>query len=288
MKRFLLFFVCLLLFQSVGSPSQAKTGDALRYLPVQDAGRLKPFDSFSREMLEIIYGKTTYENREAYEVVLTWMLLPSAWQDKKIFEVRNFQVLESLKLSKEQRYFSGDELFTNDRFSQLRQELQAKRETKEKLNPYFQALQRIENQFLVFREIASGRLLKMIPPKEGRDWIAVADFDETQQAAFLDVTKSFVHLISAVSQKASAAEISQTGEALDKAVHQFEGQARASNPGLYPSASDMKIEVHYNDFHPFRWAYIFYVLAALVLMIVWILDKKILMRGAWVLLLAGP
>ena len=58
----------------------------LRELPVQDGGRIKSFDSFARESLELIYGKQKFEGRPAHEIVLTWALLPEAWKDKKIFE----------------------------------------------------------------------------------------------------------------------------------------------------------------------------------------------------------
>lgn len=275
----LAFFISLSAF--------AKVGDALKYLPVQDGGRIKPYDSFAREMLEIVYGKSKFEGREASEIVLTWMLSPQAWQDKKIFEVRNHQVLEAMKLSKEQRYFSGEELFAGDRFSLLRQELQSKRESKEKLNPYFQALQRLENQFFVFQEIASGRMLKVLPPKEGTSWISVADLSADQQEKFLDITKAFVNHIGAIAKGDDAAAIEQAAKSLDESVLKFEEGARAINPSLYNHDAKIKVEVSYNNFHPFRWAYIFYFLAATLILLVWILSKENLMKLAWVMLAVG-
>ncbi|WP_373999434.1 cytochrome c biogenesis protein [Bdellovibrio bacteriovorus] len=280
MKNILL--VAMALFMAV--PAFAKDGDALKYLPVQDGGRIKPYDSFSREMLEIVYGKTKYEGRAATEIVMTWMLSPQAWQDKKIFEVRNHQVLTSMNLPKDQRYFSGEELFASDRFNLLRQELQAKRETKEKLNPYFQALQRLENQYFVFQEIAAGRMLKIVPPKEGDAWIAVADMDATMQEKFMDFTKAFVNHIGAV---AAASDTSATGKELDAKVAAFEEAAKANNPALYDHATKIKAEVHYNSFHPFRWAYIFYFLGFIVLLLVWTLKKESLMKAAWVFIGLG-
>ncbi|KYG60412.1 cytochrome C biogenesis protein [Bdellovibrio bacteriovorus] len=280
MKNILI--VAMALFMAV--PAFAKDGDALKYLPVQDGGRIKPYDSFSREMLEIVYGKTKYEGRAATEIVMTWMLSPQAWQDKKIFEVRNHQVLTSMNLPKDQRYFSGEELFAGDRFNLLRQELQAKRDTKEKLNPYFQALQRLENQYFVFQEIAAGRMLKIVPPKEGDAWISVADMDATMQEKFMDFTKAFVNHIGAV---AAASDTSATGKELDAKVAAFEEAAKANNPALYDHATKIKAEVHYNNFHPFRWAYIFYFLAFTVLLLVWTLKKESLMKIAWVFLGLG-
>lgn len=279
-------FLVLILTSLLSISAFAKTGDALKYLPVQDGGRIKPYDSFAREMLEIIYGKPTFEGRAATEIVLTWMLSPQAWQGKKIFEVRNHQVLEAMKLSKEQRYFSGEELFSSDRFQLLRQELQSKRETKEKLNPYFQAVQRLENQFFIFQEIAAGRMLKVLPPKEGDAWIAVADLPAEQQEQFLEITKAFVGHIGAVTQEDSA-QFAQTGVALDEAVLKFSNAARAANPNAYDQDTKIKAEVFYNDFHPFRWAYILYFLAATAILLVWILNKEALMKLAWVMLIGG-
>lgn len=262
----------------------AKPGDALKTLPVQDGGRIKPYDSFAREMLEIVYGKSKYERRNATEIVLTWMLAPQSWEDKKIFEVRNHQVLEALKLPKDQRYFTGAEIFGNERFSLLRQELQGKRESKEKLNPYFQALQRLENQFFTFQEVAAGRMLKLVPPKEGDTWLAVAEMEPAQQEAFMEVTKAFVNHIGAMASEQSTTE---TGNALDAAVGKFQEVAKAQNPALYDHDSVIRAEVHYNEFHPFRWAYVSYFLAFIFLLLVWTLNKPGIERFAWIFLVGG-
>lgn len=280
MKKFLVLAMTLLF--SIGV--FAKSGDAIKSLPVQDSGRIKPYDSFAREMLEIVYGKTSYEKRAATEIVMTWMLSPQAWQDKKIFEVRNHQVLEALKLPKDQRYFTGEEIFANERFTLLRQELQAKRESKEKLNPYFQALQRLENQFFVFQEVASGRMLKVVPPKEGNAWIAVADLSSVEQEKFLELTKAFVAYLGSVAKNDG---VEAAAQELDKAVIGFEDVARANNPALYGQESKIKAEVLYNSFHPFRWAYIFYFIAFSLLLLVWTLNKESLMKLIWAFLVCG-
>jgi cytochrome c-type biogenesis protein CcsB len=276
---FLWLFTCL-----IACSGLAKSGEAIKHLPVQDGGRIKPYDSFAREVLEIVYGKPEFEGRNATEIVMTWMLSPQAWQDKKIFEIRNHQVLEALKLPSSQRYFSGPEIFSTDRFNMLRQDLQAKREAKEKLNPYFQALQRLENQFFVFQEIAAGRMLKVVPPKDGETWVSVSDLQTPQQEKFLELTKVFVAQLGAV---ASAGDVEAAGSQLDLKVQEFMESAKANNPALYEHTDKISAEVQYNNFHPFRWAYIFYFLGFLALLLVWTLSKEPLMKAAWVLLAIG-
>lgn len=278
-KIFLLGFV--LFFSQI---VMAASGEAIKYLPVQDGGRIKPYSSFARETLEMIYGKTSFEGRPASEIVFTWMLAPQNWQSKKIFEVRNHQILKNLALPEGERYFTGDELFAGEKFQLLRQELAAKRETREKLDPYFQAVQRLENQFFTFQELAAGRLLKIVPPKEGEGWITVADMPEHIQPEFMALTKEFVKYLGAVTEGKVSEDLLKS---FDASVLAFEVKAKEENPALYDVGSRLKAEVHYNDFHPFRWAYIFYFLGFIVLLLIWALKKESLMPAAWVFLGLG-
>lgn len=280
MKR-LPLILAILLSQMVFQLSQAAPGDRLRSLPVQDAGRIKPYDTFSKEMLEIVYGKANFEGRAATEIIMTWMLSPTAWSGKKIFEVRNHDVLKALKLPTDQRYFTGDEIFGSEHFPVLMQDLNAMRESKEKLTPYFQALGRLQNQLFVFREVAGGNMLRLIPPKEGETWLAVSRFEGEQQAAFGELTKGFVAYIAAIAQNVEKSELDKVGTELDASIAKFEDLARSNNPALYADDQKIKVETFYNHFHPFRWAYIFYMLSAIVLLMLWSMDKPSWMRAAW-------
>lgn len=265
-----------------------KEGEALRALPVQADGRVKPFDSFAREMLEVVYGKQKYEKRDAYEIILTWMLAPQTWQAKELFEVRNFEVLNRLGLDTQKRYYKGEELFSGPKFSELRAELAVKRESKEKLTPYFQALQRLENQFFVFSEIATGRMIRVLPPKEGDTWIAIADMQAgLAQDKFLDLTKSFITLIGGIAEGRAEAEISAAKKDLDQKVLSFQDIARAENPAQYANETKISMESFYNRFHPFKWSYVFYLLGAVFVLFAWITSKHGVMVPAWALIIIG-
>lgn len=246
--------------------------NALSSLPVQDGGRIKPYDTFAREHLALIYGKQSFEGKPAVEIVLTWLLQPQAWEDRPFFEIRHHLVKRALKLDETSMHFSPKEILSNERLSVLMRELQSKRETKEKLDPYFQAVQRLENQLFTFREIASGRMFRIVPPKEGETWLAINEIQSPFQEAFVEISKNFVGNL-------------ETGDssAMNAAVEAFEQLARAENPSLYPKAQLMDLEVNYNIFHPFRWAYVCYFLSALAMGLLWITKKdKLLVPTAWV------
>lgn len=289
MKKLLILFFVLM-----ASMSFAKEGERIRYLPVQDAGRIKPFDTFAKETLALVYGKKTFKASEdaaavdAQWIVLTWMLSPESWKNRPLFEVTYKQVLDALELDANKKHFSGEELFGSKNFSNLMQELQNKRESKEKLTPYFQAIQRIQSQFFVFQEMATGRLLKIYPVPDKDTWLAVAEIPAEAQPVFYEISKNVAAYLGATTESgASKEQIRDAGIKLDESVMAFEEIAKKSAPDKYNVQSQMGTEVFYNDFHPFRWAYIFYLLAALTLLFIWVRNLNSGMAIAWSFLGAG-
>lgn len=310
MKKVIILFAFIISFVFFNSSEAQSLGEHLKYMPVQDGGRLKPFDTFSREMLELVYGRQKFKfdlpgekgrSVEAYIVVMTWMLSPEAWQNRPMFEVKNHQVKKVLGLNNETKYFKGEALFNNDKFILLRQELDEKRQSKEKLTPYFQALQRLENQFFVFREIASGKLLRVLPPKANESsghassssWFSVADLPVEAQQPFLNMTKNFASYLGTMAQGSeerkieNQEQISELAAKLDKSVDEFAAFARAYNPTEYEASQKVGLEVSYNSIHPFRWAYSAYILAAVFFLLVWIMDRSVFAKLGWVLVAIG-
>lgn len=284
MKFILSAFV---LFFSLNVLAASNPGiESLEALPVQEAGRIKPFDTFAKESLHLIYGKQKYKSenggevRPAVEIVMTWILQPTAWMDTPLFEIRFGELKKAFKFADDRKYYTFNEITGNERFATLMQELNSQREAKVKLDPYYQSIQRLENQVFTFREIAAGRLVRVVPPKTGDAWIGLSDMETPLQDQFVALTKAFVSYLGAVSE---GSDLSASSEALKKEVDQFKAMAKAENPALYPSDRVISTEVHYNQFHPFQWSWIFYLLAAILCMLVWTLRKNSLYQLAWVL-----
>ncbi len=268
---------------------QASMSESLSALPVQDGGRIKPFDTFAREYLNLIYGKEKFENKPAVEIVLTWVLEPNLWLEKEIFELRNLQIKNDLKLPEQKSYFTHLELTKNSRFGMLMQELSSKRETQEKLDPYYQAIQRLEEQVGIFNQIASGQRLRLVPPKQGDTWLSLPELDPEQQAAFSEITKAFVMALTAQVSEKKGEDINPLAaeSALENSVQKFETIARAANPDLYPSKAKIQLEIQYNNLHPFKWSWIFYILGSIAALLAWILARDRLYRVSWLLVILG-
>lgn len=264
-------------------------GEAIRHLPVQDAGRIKPYDTFAKELLELIYGKSKYETEKgekapAYLIVLTWMLAPDSWVTRPLFEVNHLDVKSKLGLPADKKHFTSQELFGSDKFQNLMQELNDKRESREKLTPYFQALQRLQNQMIFFRELTAGRLLRIMPSADSDTWFSVSEIPETQQKLFIDISQNVALYLGTLAEKG---DVHAAASKLDQSVFAFQDSVRALTPEKYQAGQKVSTEVMYNDIHPFRWAYIFYILAAILLLVIWIRDLKSGMPIVWALVLTG-
>lgn len=283
MKQLLVLLLLVFGFEAIANQS-------LKELPVQDAGRLKPFDTFARESLQLIYGKSTFNSQAASDIVLTWLLAPSAWDEKEFVKINRKDIKESLKLDISQSYFAPKVLFSNERLPLLIQDLRNKLQNKEKLDPYFQDVQRLENQLSLYRALTMGLALRLVPPREGDHWKAVSEFDPAWMDEFGKITKAFISYVALKERSRDSGEdLKKADQELSSAVHQFQEKARAENPGLYPALKDMHAEVHYNQLDPFKWSWILYLLAALALTAVMIqtVPSKMMYRVSWALVVAG-
>ncbi|MEQ1877464.1 MAG: cytochrome c biogenesis protein CcsA [Bdellovibrionia bacterium] len=244
----------LLLSLLIAGPVQAGSLDALQELPIQDGGRVKPFDTFARESLQLIWGKAKYNDKQAAEVVFTWYLIPEHWDAKEIIQTRRRALKEALKLPVERTYFSPKELFSNERLPLLLQDLNNRLEAKEKLDPYLQDVQRLQNQLGLYRAITAGQAVRLIPPKEGQNWLSIPESTPEWKERFAKVTAAFAQALN-----------NPSDEGLKTEIASFVDAARAENPPLYPEMSRIKTEVHFNKFHPFMWSWIAYLVCLLFL-----------------------
>lgn len=260
------------------------SNNSLNSIPVQDGGRIKPFDTFARERLKLIYGKDNIEGKPAAEIVFTWVLQPDLWMTKDLFEIRSGLLKKAMKLSEEKRYFSYIEITKNDRFSILMQELNSKRETKEKLDSYYQAIQNLENQLGSFNEIASGEALKLVPSQQDSTWRSLQNMSSEYQNVFVDLTKAFVANLVKQSEQ-SEKELNE--KKLQDAVLEFKKIAKSANPEIYPLPTKIEVELQYNELHPFRWSWVFYLTGGLLALLAWILAKTPLYWTSWVLVSIG-
>jgi ABC-type transport system involved in cytochrome c biogenesis permease subunit len=260
-------------------------GEPLESIPVQDGGRVKPFSTFARETLQLIHGKSKFEDKTATEVVMTWLLIPDHWLTTPLVEVRHSGLREALKITegKEVIRFSAQDLFTNERIPLVIQGLNTVRSRQEKLNPYFQAVQRLESQLALFQAIRSGQAIRIVPNPENDTWKSVAELEGELREAFGAVTKGFVD---SIALGAGGGKV-QANDELIKASAAFVEKARAVAPEKYADMNKISWEQHLDKFHPFKWAWICYLITFLLLLINQVSNVRGTAAGSWIFLIAG-
>lgn len=304
MNSLLILILTPIFFISGAAEAKERGTEAIRFLAVQDAGRVKPFDTLARETLELVYGADQYrtlkgELRPADEIVMTWMLLPQYWDQQKLVQITHKGLKDSLKLDANEKYFTPTELMANPRLSLVMQELGSFRVTKQKLTPYFQAVQRLETQLGMYQAVKQGQAIRVVPPapqaamSNGADgmpsppqkWTAVSELQGDLQQKFALVIRALIQALPGADGDANRPQqpADPSVPSLGFAVESFKTAARAVNPALYPSERDIAIEVHEKTLHPFKITWILYLLAAIVLAFAWHLEKKALYRAGWTL-----
>lgn len=275
---------CLIGFVSTWSTKALANDITLENWPIQDSGRIKPYDTFAREAMQLLYGKQTYKSRKATEVVLTWMLIPEYWNSIQFVQLSHAGVRQFLKIDKEERkYFSPQELLSNPRIALLFQQLRSLRTKGEKLKLFYQEAQRLENQLTMLRAIQGGYALAVWPDltSENKKWKTVQELDDSGQQAFSKITKNFVALAAGVSgdQQLSGEKKKEIVDGVNQAVQNFVQAA-----GVLKNVNMYKInaEVFYNKSNIFIWSWSFYIIASLLLLVNWFGASKKFQWAGWV------
>lgn len=230
----------------------------LQLLAIQSGGRVKPFDTFAREGAELLTGKASYRGLRAVDFVFSLAVEPQRWQHEKFLQIQHRAMKRDLGLAELENAFSPDEVLKSPRLMPLFQELDAKKKAQEKLDPYFQALQRLGSQLSFLQETVNGRALRLVPPAPGKadahgSWLGFEGFTDEQKIRFALMAAGFTQ-----------ADENARGKLPDY-VAKFAELARAQNPGIYPAEKDLSLELHFNGLHPFRWAWVLALSAAILL-----------------------
>jgi len=267
MRRALLVAGCVLAGGAVlpGSSWAAQPesrADALRIvraIPVQHQGRLKPFDSFAREVLDAITGRPQLGSEDPVASVLSMIAEPEPWQRKALIEVPFVPLRELLGMDRRATHISYDELVATRRLMRQLPAIVEKQQRDEKLtlleNETMDAFQR----FVTFNGLIEQRLA-LIPPPPGS-----VEVIWRQISPSADGGPAPQHAAARASWQALL-EAWRAGNAQQaaQAAARLADQLAALNPAAQPARWRLRLELTYNAAQPFRaaqWCYLFAALA---------------------------
>jgi cytochrome c-type biogenesis protein CcsB len=235
-------------------------------LAIQDGGRRKPVDTFAKESLIRITGRSTYADKagrswDGRDFLLSGMLETHDWKNEPMILVSLGKLIEHLSLDKSRRRFSFAELSTLPELERLANVARAKRKAEQPLERMEQEASSVEDRLTLLARITDGSAFTIVPASSaGAAWATPTEFSRYYTEAQFALAQQNL-------QRAATAYAQGDGFAFSSGSRQLREALRTLNPSVYPSEKQLRLESTYNHFEAFYRAVWFYGFALVVLLI---------------------
>ena len=235
--------------EGIVGPSQLDLS-AVRHLAVQANGRVRPLDTYARELVLTVTGRETFEHFDPVDLVLSWTVHPKAWSLRPVIYCPNKALKAALELDAEQSRFPLDMLLENQKLAELARQGRAREQAASTME---REAATVQDRVGLLQAVFAGSVLALVPG--GTDaqtsWISLAQLDQMDPPSATRVREVFTAYLDA------SPKLGESAVALETAMREKGGAA-------YPSSRTLDLELAYNRFRPFRTSWEMF-LAALVL-----------------------
>jgi len=235
-------------------------------LAIQDGGRRKPVDTFARETLIKITGRSTYTSGaktwQATDFILSMLLDTHDWKKEPMILVSLGELKQRLELPEQQRRFSFNQLTALPELNTLANQAHAVQKAEKPLSRLQSEVLSVTARLGLFAHVMDGSafLLAPAPEKATDPWIvppAFAQYYNEQQ--FVPVQTQL--------QAMANAYVKGDTFAFGRAANQLRDNLRQLSPKIYPDESQLRLEYFYNNWDGFYRAAWSYGIALLLLSI---------------------
>ncbi len=248
MMRLFLALLCVL------PAAHALDFSPLEQIPIQEAGRKKPYLVFSQETLLALSGKTAVkidgQKRSAMDLITTLWLTPEGWDDQPLLLVNHKPLKDITGLDPSRKLFSYRELAGNAELLKLLNEAQALR-----AKPGNQRLSGLPKE----AADVGLRMAEFESLRNGKAYCFVANPTMSDGAWSPAPPEALAPLREALQSGSDAAFAS--------AATTFRDSMAAIQPRFQPVGWKMSLETVYQKSHPFGWAWKFYLAAGVALLL---------------------
>src|SRR5438270_1133595 len=238
-------------------------------LAIQDNGRRKPIDTFAKQTLVHLTGRSTYADKTGHkwtanDFLLSALLETYDWKNEPMVLVSFGKLKEQLGLEKTQRRFPFAQLSGSAALQRIANEARALKRAEKPLERLQQEALSVSDRLALFARVMDGSALLIVPaPKSETDpWLVP---DPSRVAEYYSESQ----FETAFSQLRAIVNAYSQGDSLQfgRAVNQFRQNLRTLSPAIYPTESKLRLEYFYNHFDGFYRAIWLYGLAFVVLLI---------------------
>jgi ABC-type transport system involved in cytochrome c biogenesis permease subunit len=250
----------------------------LSRLAIQDRGRLKPIDTFARETVLFITGKSGWAGMIPIEVVFSWLVtFENNWENEPFVRVDYSPLKKLIKLDPTSNYFSPVELSKSDELKKILRDAVEKDNRKEKLSDIEKKAVQIQNQLGLLEGIVRGDALSILPNPAGinQNWYSLAYLIDSSQGQLPYIPEDREKLATDLKSVLNA-YLNSDAASWNASLPNLATLIRTSlSHGSYPTESSLSREIQYNKLRPFRLSWILYVLAFATLLIFQVTKARV-------------
>src|SRR5881396_1093808 len=232
---------------------------------IQDGGRRKPIDTFAKETLIRITGRSTYTEKDGRkwqptDFVLSNLLETHDWKNEPMVLVSFGKLKEQLGLDKTQRRFSFTQLAGSAELQRIANEAQALKRAEKPLDRVQQEALGVSDQLTLFARVMDGSALLVVPAptNETEPWVDPSGWSKYySEAQFAPAQAQF--------QTLATAYVNGDGFSFSRAANQLRENLRGLSPSIYPQERQLRLEYFYNHFEGFYRAIWCYGIALVIL-----------------------
>ncbi len=240
----------------------------LQNLAVQLDGRKKPLDTVAKETVTQIHGKTSYTTSEGQKLDYLDTYL-SLWFNNRDWNQEDFILFsyrplkEQLGLNPDRKYFSFAELIQSD-LGRIIMTAREKQADKIDLNRDEREALTIEDRLALIVATVGDSQLPLVPhPTDIKGkWIGLEDAEYYNPTLLAAVIQDYQQL------KQTYRNNPQDRSALGAIASQLRVNLFNLSPDVYPDSNILAREVRFYSLHPFAKAWILYIIAFIVMLIV--------------------
>jgi cytochrome c-type biogenesis protein CcsB len=234
-------------------------------LAIQDGGRRKPIDTFAKETLIRVTGRSSYTDKSGRkwrpnDLVLSALIETHDWRNEPMVLVSSGKLKEQLGLDKTQRRFSFAELAGSAELQRLVNEAQALKRAEKPLDRLQQEALNASDRLTLFAHVmdGSGFLIIPAPTNETDPWVDPSGWSKYySEAQFAPVQTQF--------QAFATAYVNGDTLNFSRAANQLREDLRGLSPLIYPQERQLRLEYFYNHFESFYRAIWCYGIALVIL-----------------------
>ena len=232
---------------------------------IQDGGRRKPVDTFAKETLIRITGRSTYTDKtgrkwQPNDFVLSNLLETHDWKSEPMVLVSFGKLKEQLGLDKTQRRFSFTQLAGSAELQRIANEAQALKRAEKPLDRVQQEALGVSDQLTLFARVMDGSALLIIPAptNETDPWVEPSGWSKyLAETQFAPIQIQLQTLATSYAQG--------DGFNFSHAASQLRENLRSLSPSIYPQERQLRLEYFYNHFEGFYRAIWCYGIALVIL-----------------------